>query len=71
MCSSDLTGDLLQLSGDAAVILESPEISAFEGAERLWRFTPRRLVYRPDALPLRWTSWEEAAKRPADSHVGR
>ena len=79
------TGDLLQLSGDAAVILESPEISAFEGAERLWRFTPRRIVYRPDALPLRWTfqrdgwspqslktgSWEEAAKRPADSHVGR
>ncbi len=79
------TGDLLQLSGDAAVILESPEISAFEGAERLWRFTPRRIVYRPDALPLRWTfqqdgwspqslktgSWEEAAKRRAESHVGR
>lgn len=49
------TGDLLQLSGDAEVVLDSPEIAAFEGAERVWRFTPRRVLYRPDALPLRWT----------------
>lgn len=49
------TGDLLQLSGDAEVILDSPEIAAFQGAERLWRFTPRRILYRPAALPLRWT----------------
>jgi predicted pyridoxine 5'-phosphate oxidase superfamily flavin-nucleotide-binding protein len=47
------TGDLLQLSGDAEIILDSPEIAMFEGAERLWRFTPRRIVHRPDALPLR------------------
>lgn len=49
------TGDALQISGDAAVILESPEIAAYQGAERLWRVTPRRIVYRPGALPLRWT----------------
>lgn len=49
------TGDLLQLSGDAEVILDSPEIAAFQGAERLWRFAPRRILHRPDALPLRWT----------------
>ena len=49
------SGDLLQLSGDAAVILDSPEIATFHGAERLWRFMPRRILYRPDALPLRWT----------------
>ena len=49
------TGDLLQLSGDAEIVLASPELDAFEGAERLWRFTPRRIIRRPDALPLRWT----------------
>ena len=71
------TGDLLQVTGEAEVILDSPEIAAFQGAERLWRFTPRRVIYRPDALPLRWSfaadgwspnslmtgSWDEAATR--------
>lgn len=71
------TGDLLQLSGDAEVLLDSPEIAAFQGAERLWRFTPRRIVYREQALPLRWNTdargqspnarmtgnWDEAADR--------
>ncbi|MBB3964187.1 pyridoxamine 5'-phosphate oxidase family protein [Rhizobium metallidurans] len=71
------SGDLLQLSGNAEVILDSPEIAAFQGAERLWRFRPRRVVYRADALPLRWQSradgqspnalmtgdWEAAAGR--------
>jgi predicted pyridoxine 5'-phosphate oxidase superfamily flavin-nucleotide-binding protein len=49
------TGDELSLSGDAKVILDSPEISAFHGAERLWQFRPRRVVFRKDALPLRWS----------------
>lgn len=53
------TGDLLQLSGDAHVAVDTPEVAAFEGAERLWRFTPRRIVRRPDALPLRWASQDE------------
>jgi len=71
------TGDLLQLAGDAEVILDSPEIAAFQGAERLWRFTPRRVVHRPGALPIRWNfdadgsspaslmtgNWDEAARR--------
>ena len=48
------TGDLLQLTGDVEVILESPEIRDFQGAERLWRFRPRQILYRPQALPLRW-----------------
>ncbi len=70
-------GDLLQLSGDAQVILESPEIGAFQGAERLWRFRPTQIVYRQEASPLRWRprtdgaspnslmtgSWNEAAAR--------
>ena len=53
------TGDLLQLSGDAEVVLRSAEIAAFQGAERFWRFKPRRIVYRPEALPLHWTFQRE------------
>jgi predicted pyridoxine 5'-phosphate oxidase superfamily flavin-nucleotide-binding protein len=49
------TGDLLQLTGDAEVLLDSLEIAAVQGAERLWRFAPRRILYRSDALPLRWS----------------
>jgi ferredoxin-NADP reductase/predicted pyridoxine 5'-phosphate oxidase superfamily flavin-nucleotide-binding protein len=71
------TGDLLQLTGDAEVMLDSPEIAAFQGAERLWRFTTRRAVFRSGALPVRWKkrrdgaspnslltgNWDEAASR--------
>uniref|UniRef100_C5CLC5 Oxidoreductase FAD/NAD(P)-binding domain protein n=1 Tax=Variovorax paradoxus (strain S110) TaxID=543728 RepID=C5CLC5_VARPS len=73
------TGDVLQMTGDAKVILDDPEIAAFEGAERLWTFTPRRVVHRPEGLPLRWSmtvdgwspnlrmtgSWEDADRRLA------
>lgn len=48
-------GDVLQIAGRTEVILESPEIAAFEGAERLWRVIPETVVLRPDALPMRWT----------------
>jgi predicted pyridoxine 5'-phosphate oxidase superfamily flavin-nucleotide-binding protein len=48
-------GDLLQMTGDAEVLPDSADIAAFEGAQRLWRFRPRRIVRRPAALPLRWT----------------
>ncbi|MDQ7911602.1 pyridoxamine 5'-phosphate oxidase family protein [Pseudomonas sp. 102515] len=47
-------GDLLQLSGTAEVLFDSPEIAAFEGAERLWTFRPQRIVRRRSALALRW-----------------
>lgn len=70
-------GDVLQMTGDAEVILESPEIAAFQGAERLWTFRPRRIVRRRAALALRWTfqaegwspnvlmtgDWSQAASR--------
>ncbi len=48
------SGDLLQLTGDAEVLLDSPEAALFQGAERLWSFRPRRIVRRAGALPLRW-----------------
>lgn len=53
------SGDMLHLSGDAEVDLDCPEIAAFQGAERLWRFSPRIVVLRAAAMPLRWsfTDW--------------
>ncbi len=48
------TGDLLQMSGKAQIILDSPEIAQFAGAERLWTFEPNSIVRRPQALPFRW-----------------
>lgn len=40
------SGGLLQMSGSARVVLN--------GEERHWEFTPRNIVWREDALPLRW-----------------
>lgn len=71
------TGELLQMYGRAEVIVDSPEIAAFQGAERLWRFIPEQIVRRERALPLRWITradgeapsslmtgnWDEAADR--------
>lgn len=55
------TGDLLQMSGEATVLLNAPETATFKGAERLWKFTPRKVVYREGAWPLRWTTAADAA----------
>ena len=49
------TGDLLQLTGCTALILDSPMIHAFESAERLWTFEVEQVVLRPAAISLRWT----------------
>ncbi len=53
------TSDMLQLTGAAEVLLDSPETAAFQGAERLWHFTPHRIVLREGALPLHWTFRED------------
>lgn len=53
------TGDILQIAGRVEVIFESPEIAAFEGAERLWRVIPEKVVLRRNALPLRWSLVED------------
>ncbi|WP_095154218.1 pyridoxamine 5'-phosphate oxidase family protein [Pseudomonas sp. Irchel 3E13] len=50
------SGDVLQMTGDAEVIFDSPEIAVFQGAERLWTFKPRKIVRRPGGLALRWAS---------------
>ncbi|MDT3722291.1 pyridoxamine 5'-phosphate oxidase family protein [Pseudomonas oryzihabitans] len=80
----DERGDVLQLSGLAEVLFDSPEIAAFEGAERLWRFRPQRIVRRRAALTLRWRaraggesdssqltgSWAQARERLLSRELG-
>lgn len=63
------TGDMLQMTGDAGVIMESPEIAAFQGAERLWTFNPHRVVVRRGALALRW-SRQDGGESPASLMTG-
>jgi hypothetical protein len=63
------SGDLLQLTGRAAVIVNSPDIARFRGAERLWRVMPHRIVHRTDALPLRW-SFETEGWSPSSLATG-
>jgi ferredoxin-NADP reductase/predicted pyridoxine 5'-phosphate oxidase superfamily flavin-nucleotide-binding protein len=69
------SGDLLHLSGRTELILDGPQIEAFQGAERLWTFEVEKMVRRPAALGLRWRfdgmspnslmtgTWEQAAAR--------
>ncbi|MGZ2385447.1 hypothetical protein ACVIDN_006871 [Rhizobium brockwellii] len=71
------TGDTLQMTGKADIVFDSPEIVAFQGAERFWTFKPTRIVRRRNALALRWAfqkdgwspsslmtgSWQQAADR--------
>ncbi|MGF6089784.1 pyridoxamine 5'-phosphate oxidase family protein [Pseudomonas sp. 18173] len=69
------TGDLLQLSGRTEIILEGPQVEAFQGAERLWNIDIEQVVRRPAALALRWRfdgvsptslltgTWEQATAR--------
>ena len=64
------SGDMLQMTGDAEVIFDSPEIAAFQGAERLWSFTPRRVVRRHGALALRWTFRDDGGWSPNSLMTG-
>lgn len=63
------TGDIWQITGAVEIILESPEIAAFEGAERLWRVLPEKVVLRRNALPLRW-SFLEGGMSPSSLMTG-
>lgn len=53
-------GNVLQVCGRAEVLLESPAIQAFEGAERLWTLEVDQVVWRPAAVSLRWAFKEYA-----------
>lgn len=64
------TGDMLQMTGEAEVILDSPDIAAFQGAERLWTFRAHKIVRRRGALALRWKfqegGWSESSLMTGD-----
>ncbi len=51
-------GNLLYLTGTAEVIWEGPEISQYDGAERLFRFQLNRGHRVEGSLPLRWSAPE-------------
>lgn len=69
------SGDVLQVTGRTELILEGPQIAAFQGAERLWTLTVEHVVLRRAVLALRWVfegfspnslmtgSWEKAEGR--------
>jgi len=61
------TGGLLQLTGDAVVIDDAAEVNSLQGAERIWRFTPRKASWRAGVLPLRWDfrEWSPNSSRLA------
>ena len=53
-------GNVLQLCGRAEVLLDSPAVQDFEGAERLWTLEVEQVVWRPAAVSLRWAFKEYA-----------
>lgn len=55
------TGDLLMLTGTTELLWDmTPELQAFRGAERAWRFTLDHGFRLKNASPLRWTFGEYA-----------
>ncbi|MDF3865336.1 pyridoxamine 5'-phosphate oxidase family protein [Pseudomonas denitrificans (nom. rej.)] len=48
------SGDVLQVHGRTDVLFDSPLLTAFEGAERLWTLDVQHVVLRRSALALRW-----------------
>lgn len=80
------SGELLTLTGRAEVVWEGEllkSISAFEGAQRAWRFHVESGWRLADALPLRWRfrdwspnslitgTWGEAAARLQAAQLGQ
>lgn len=61
-------GDLLQLTGDAEIVWDGPELQAFDGAQRLLRLHIVAGRWRPAALPLRWSAPEFAPQLAATGH---
>lgn len=69
------TGQLLQVAGTVTLVVEGPEIAAFQGAERLWQVRVEQVVRRPAALRSRWAfqgwspnslmtgDWQQSAAR--------
>lgn len=62
------TGALLHVGGVVEMDWDGPEVSAFPGAERLWRLRVESAMRRPGAMSSRWAS-EEASPFVAGTGV--
>lgn len=62
------SGDLLYLAAKAEIVWDGPELRAFEGAQRLLRFSVLQMRRVEGALPLRWGA---AVLSPALDGMGR
>ena len=58
------TGDLLQLTGAATVELDSPDVAAYPGAQRLWHFRPEAGQWLRSAFRLRFAPGEASPFSP-------
>jgi uncharacterized protein len=58
-------GDVLQLTGTAELIWDGDEVAQFAGALRLLRLVVDEALWRPAALPLRWSAAEFAPQLAA------
>ena len=64
------SGGLLQLTGEARIDWDSPEVGRFEGARRLIRFEISEVVELQQVLPLRWQTSGDSVRelRVIDKH---
>ena len=62
------SGELLQLTGRAGVITDSPQVEAFAGAQRLLRIEVDEGVWAARTLPLRWSAPQFAPQLAATGH---
>jgi predicted pyridoxine 5'-phosphate oxidase superfamily flavin-nucleotide-binding protein len=56
------TGDALQLTGAATVLLDDPLIQTYEGAQRLIEIRVTRGQFLRGVLPFRWSEAEQASQ---------
>lgn len=60
LCVDPSSGDVLQLAAEASIVWDGPDVDATPGAERLLRLRVVSHLWRPQALPLRWSAPEFA-----------
>jgi predicted pyridoxine 5'-phosphate oxidase superfamily flavin-nucleotide-binding protein len=59
------TGDLLQVTGSAAVVWDGPDVAAYPGAERLWKVAVQSGRWLRAAFPLRFGTPELSPRSAA------
>jgi predicted pyridoxine 5'-phosphate oxidase superfamily flavin-nucleotide-binding protein len=65
------TGDLLQVTGEAEVVWEGPEVATYRGAERLWKVKVQSGRWLRAGFPLRFGEAELSPRSLAVGVYGR